>query len=396
MPWRQDSVDRWVPRSAYALAFALVLASCERTVEGSDESPPARASASATPSARARAETSPEVEFVTAPHGASLFWVERGEVSSSILELGLDRNGDPMSTPQRRLQLEASVSDLSATWAGGTLYLAWVQQGASEASVWRYSSATGEQLRLAEAWVAPPRARGNLSLVSRGDHALLMARGPAHACTEDPSGTCHGFDLHHLRGAEVQSSGVPLDVPVPCESGSAHAFSLGSRWHYAVCTRQADQSLTTVFNITPKPEYAEAYSVLEGCRPLGFTHWAGGAWIVGDCPNGKRAVSLARQGADPIALEPARLRCSSDRMLLQAGSLQLRLEEPRERTHLLLDRADSSVRSLWTGRVHLTATSERGQLVLSRQQCSDGGLQQERLPPIAAGLVDATPAASPD
>jgi hypothetical protein len=318
---------------------------------------------------------------VSAPHGASLFWFDERGTRRALVELALDRQGHALRPPQRRFEVsqDGPISDLAAAWVGQELHLAWLFGHGDRADVWHYDSTGSKVEPLVEAWPAPADARGNLSLTARPSHALLMTRGPDHACSVDETQRCFGFDFHRLAGGNARSSGVPLDVPVPCQRGAAHTLSLGSRWHYAVCTEVSGQSVTTVFNITPEPEYAEAFSVLDGCEPLGLTHWSGRPWLIANCGDEKRAAELVPDG-EVRSLESARLTCRANHPVLEAGSLRLPLEEPRDRTELLLESSPDEARSMWTGQVHLRATFADASPRLIRQTCAGDRLETRTLP----------------
>ncbi|HEV8548594.1 MAG TPA: hypothetical protein VGQ57_06190, partial [Polyangiaceae bacterium] len=126
------------------------------------------------------------------------------------------------------------------------------------------------------------------------------------------------------------------------------------------------------FSIQHDPEYARADSLLEGCSPRGTFVWRNAAWLVGECPGGRRAARIGDDPAESLDLHGARLECQSGHMRLRTPGLDLALEEPRSGLAPLLpdDVAPAGSRAAWAGRALLVATLAGTTVHVARRSCN--------------------------
>ena len=334
-----------------------------------------------------RLATPTAFELVAGTRGATLVWAPAGRRSAALHRLELDATVAPRGGAEVAVDasvVTGDVSDLSAAWVGERLALAWLERSGAKASVRAaWAGVAGAPFELGAAWSGPRLARGNVVVASRGDRALVFARGDEAACIDAGKHGCFAFAFHELEEKRAVPAGLPMSVPVPCTDNSASLVVRGSRFHYGVCTDAGKGPVTTLFSIQRDPEYARADSLLEGCTPAGTFVWHDAAWLVADCEGGRRAARIGDDPPEFLDLHGQRLECTSGKLRVRAPSLDLALEEPRSGLAPLLppDVAPTGSRAAWTGRALVVASSFAERLRVSVRQCRGDRIETATLVP---------------
>ena len=326
-------------------------------------------------------------ELTVSATGATLVFAPLERSDGSLRKVELDANGAFASAPSTALEpgaLHGEATDLTATWVGQRLALAWVEREGAKARVRAaWSGAGAAPFELGPAWSGPRSARGNVAIAARADHALVFARGDETACIDASRHGCFGFDFHELSPDHAEKNGLPMTVPVPCADNSVELVVAGARFHYGVCTDTGERPVTTMFTIERDPDYARADPLLEGCKPAGTFVWQRAAWLVAECDGGRRAVRLGARDApvEYLDLHALRLECKQGVASIRAPSLELTLDEPRSGLTPLLpaDLAPPGARAVWAGRALVIATSFAGRLRLARYTCAGDKLEMQSL-----------------
>ena len=372
----------WLP-----LALACCAAGCAQSKKNS------LASASAAPSLAPRVLVTGELsspsgfELVARPDGLRLLWAAASGASGWLSEVELAQDGTPRATP-RHLALPArvlgKVTDLSASYVGEQLALAWVEQSQSEARAMASVLASGDApalIDLGPAAASAESARGNIAVVAEPDRerALVMWRGLEAPCIDAQASACVGFTFRRLRAGAAETSGLPLSVPVPCASHSVQLITSAGRFHYGVCTREGSDPVTTMFSIQYEPPYARAEPLLKGCLPLGTIEASGAPWLVADCHGKRKAVLVpkADEKVQPEYVDALQISCTPERAELRQGRFVLGLREPLANLQAILPPSwlPTGARAGWTGK-SLVVVYDNGQHLETRAlSCRAGTLQ---------------------
>ena len=325
-------------------------------------------------------------DLVAQPDGLRLLWAAPAPAAGWLSEVDLSQAGTPRGTP-RRLALPArmlgKVTDLSASYVGAELALAWLEQGQREARAMASiiaGSETPALIDLGPAAGSADSARGNIAIVPELEQqrALVMWRGLASPCIEPQSSPCVGFTFRRVRPGIAEASGMPLSVPVPCASHSVQLATSPGRFHYGVCTREGADPLTTMFSIQYEPPYARAEPLLKGCLPLGSLLVAGAPWLVADCHGKRRAVPvpLSDEKVQAENIDALKISCTPERAELRQGRFVLSLREPRAGLQAVLPASLSptGARAGWTGKSLLVAYESGGRLETRTYSCRAGTL----------------------
>lgn len=325
-------------------------------------------------------------ELVAGPDGLGLIWVGTQASDGWLLRAELAQDGS-LRQPARRVPLPArtlgKVTDLSATFLGPELALAWVEQGKAEArAVATVLNGTSPlMLDLGPAAVSAESARGNLVMVTEEarDRALVLWRGLAAPCVDPQATPCVGFTFRRLRAGSVETTGLPLSVPVSCASHSVELAVSPGRFHYGVCTREGAEPVTTMFSIQYEPEYARAEPLLKGCLPLGTVNVEARPWLVADCHGKRKAVPvpLNDEQVEADYLDALQISCTPERALLRQGRFALTLREPRAGLQAILpaNLLPSGARAGWTGKSLVVAYLAASRLTTRTYACRAGTLQ---------------------
>ncbi len=296
----------------------------------------------------------------------------------------LDASGNPVGPATATLDpsvLGGEPFDLGAAWVGERFLIGWLERAGTAAKVraaWgrteKQSAATkSEVFELGPAWLGPRTARGNISVMARGDDALVFARGTEARCVDSAQANCFGFSFHEIGPGRTDRSGLPLVVPVPCTDDSTALAVVGQRCHSGVCTDAGKAPVTTLFTFEREPEYARADRLLEGCRPKGTLVWGGAAWLIGDCEGNRRAVRVAGRDEplEYLDLRTTRFECVHGEARVRAPGLDLILDEPRARLEAILpsDIAPPGSRAAWAGRSLIVGSATGGALAVKRVVC---------------------------
>ena len=348
---------------------------------------PGTGSAHAALPALDRLATATAFELTVNAAGATLVWAPAGRRPAALRSLALDASTAPRGGVEVAVEapvVTGDVSDLSAAWIGQRLALTWLERSGAKARVRAaWAGVAGVPFELGAAWSGPRTARGNVVVASRGDRALVFARGDEAACIDPGRHGCFAFAFHELEEKRAAPAGLPLSVPVPCTDHSASLVVRGTRFHYGVCTDAGKGPVTTLFSIQREPEYARADSLLEGCTPAGTFVWHDAAWLVADCEGGRRAARIGDDPAEFLDLHGQRLECTSGKLRVRAPSLELALDEPRAGLEPLLppDVAPTGSRAVWTGQALVVASSFAEQLRVSVRRCHGDRLETATLVP---------------
>jgi hypothetical protein len=325
-------------------------------------------------------------ELATGPDGLGLVWAGTQTTAGWLFQAELAQDGT-LRQPARRVPLPArtlgKVTDLSATFLGPELALAWVEQGKAEARATAtvVNGASPLLLDLGAAAVSAESARGNLVMVAEEarDRALVLWRGLAAPCVEPQASPCVGFTFRRLRAGSAETTGLPLSVPVSCASHSVELAVSAGRFHYGVCTREGADPVTTMFSIQYEPEYARAEPLLKGCLPLGTIDAEGRPWLVADCHGKRKAVPvpLNDEKVEPAYIDALQISCTPERALLRQGRFALTLREPRAGLQAVLpaNLLPSGARAGWTGKSLVVVYLAASRLTTRTYACRAGTLQ---------------------
>lgn len=327
-------------------------------------------------------------ELVAGPAGLGVVWAGTEASAGWLFEAKLTEDGS-LGQPARRVPVPArtlgKVTDLTATFLGAELALAWVEQGKVEAraAATVLSGASPPLLLdLGPAAVSAESARGNLVMTAEEarDRALVLWRGLAAPCVEPQATPCVGFTFRRLRAGVAEATGLPLSVPVSCASHSVELAVSPGRFHYGVCTREGADPVTTMFTIQNEPEYARAEPLLKGCLPLGTVDVEARPWLVADCHGKRKAVPvpLNDEKVEPDYVDALQISCTPERALLRQGRFALTLREPRAGLQAILpaNLLPSGARAGWTGKSLVVAYLAASRLTTRTYACRAGTLQQ--------------------
>ncbi len=367
----------------------LPLAACQRR-SGSAPAP----SSSATPAASGAAHvvtpddlSSPSAfELVARPSGLSLVWASGRQAPDWLFEAKLAQDGSPQTPKSLPLPAHTlgKVTDLTATFLGEQLALAWVEQSRDEARAVATvfaGTAPPTLVDLGVAALSAESARGNIAIAAElsRERALLMWRGLEAPCVEPQATPCVGFTFRRLRAGVAETTGLPLSVPVPCASHSVELAVSAGRFHYGVCTREGSEPVTTMFSIQYDPEYARAEPLLKGCLPLGAVDVGGRPWLVGDCRGKRKAVPvpLMDEKVDASYIDALQISCTPERAELRQGRFSVTLREPRADLQAILpaNLLPSGARAGWTGKSLVVAYVAASRLETRTFACRAGTLQ---------------------
>jgi hypothetical protein len=325
-------------------------------------------------------------ELAASPSGLRLLWAAAAPAAGWLNEVELSHEGTSRGKP-RRFDLPARVlghvTDLSLSYVGEQLAVAWLEQGKAEARAMASVIAVGtppQLIDLGPAASAAESARGNIAVAAELEQqrALVMWRGLSAACIEPQSSPCVGFTFRRLRLGGAETTGLPLSVPVPCVSHSVQLVTSAGRFHYGVCTREGSDPVTTMFSIQHEPPYARAEPLLKGCLPLDSLLVSGAPWLVADCHGKRRAVPvpLADERVQPEAIDALKISCTPERAELRQGRFVVTLREPRAGLQALLPPSllPTGARAGWTGKSLLIVFESGGRLETRTLVCRGGTL----------------------
>jgi hypothetical protein len=350
----------------------------------------ASAATPALPGGAIRLATPTAFELVASRAGATLVFAAPG--AGGMRKVELEASGKPVGPATTTLDpsvLGGEPFDLGAAWVGERIVIGWLERAGTAAKVRAAWGRTEKQnaatksgvFELGPAWLGPRTARGNLSVMARGDDALVFARGTEARCVDTAQTNCFGFSFHEIGPGRTDRSGLPLVVPVPCTDDSTALAVVGERFHYGVCTDGGKAPVTTLFTIERDPEYARADRLLEGCRPKGTLVWGGAAWLIGDCEGNRRAVRVAGRDEplEYLDLRTTRFECTHGEARIRAPGLDLLLDEPRARLEAILpsDMAPSGSRATWAGRALVVASATGDVLGVKRAACEGNVVRTE-------------------
>ncbi len=364
---------RWLPLAVCGWATP----ACEACSPERVATPPAQTTAPPVPGKLV--DTPTDFALISSPAGATLVWTTHTPTRSILKARQLDRQGEFLGDARTIFEIAdpASISDVQASWGQSGLAVVWLSQqerpdAGAVADAWAWlgtPDAGGAAFELRPAWATATSHGGNLALTSRGTNSVALVRGPPERCPGGATGPCHEFSFHDLQQGRAKTGRVTLSVPVPCTSNAARLLSLGERWHYAVCTRDEERSVTTVFSITPSPQYAEAQQLLPGCDPAGLTHVSGLPYLIAECPTGRFAVRVgASEDTQALDLGTPRLRCAAGHYELDAGALSFVLREPRDALQVFVPEKDAQ--TIWTGQRVLRVKRDPQHLNLEIRRCA--------------------------
>ncbi len=378
-----------VPLLGVVALCAFQTAACESCSDVDEAKPTQQASQPAPPDASTNDSLPSDFALIPSPTGATLVWATASPAEWALSALQFDRGGVQLGPPTTIVPASGTIrviSDVQALWAGDSLVVLWLSQSDAEADERRARAMAwlgtpesgGDTFELSRAWATSPSNHGNLALALRDEGATALIRGPQEPCAETPEQPCHDFTFHQLgAGVSPETGRVTLSVPVPCENNAARLMNLGQRWHYAVCTQHEGRSVTTVFSITPSPQYAEAQRLLPDCAPLGLTYRRGVPYLIAQCAAGLSASRVGSEGgAAVLELGTPDVRCTSGRYEVDAGPLSFALREPRADLHTWVPAPNS--RLVWTGQRLMEAKRQSDGLSLELRQCTPGGEKRER------------------
>jgi len=326
-------------------------------------------------------------ELVAHADGLALLWATSKQGSGWLEQADLAQDGAVRGTA-RSLPVPArtlgKVLDLSATFVGEELGLAWVEQGKDEAravATLLAGAAPPVLLDLGPAALSAASARGNIAIVAEQERrrTLVMWRGLEAPCVEPQAAPCVGFTFRRVRAGVAETSGLPLSVPVPCASHSVELAVSAGRFHYGVCTREGADPVTTMFSIQYEPEYARAEPLLKGCLPLGTVDVAGQPWLVADCHGKRRAVPvpLSDEKVQPEYVDALAITCTAEHAELRQGRFVVTLREPRADLQAILPAkfVPTGARAGWSGKSLLVAYWASSRLETRAYACRGGTLQ---------------------
>lgn len=326
-------------------------------------------------------------DLVAHAEGLELLWASSKSTTGWLQQAGLAQDGT-LRAPARSLPVPAralgSVTDLTATFVGDELALAWIEQGKTEARAVATSvagTAPPALLDLGPAALSAESARGNIAIVAEREQGrtLVMWRGLEAPCVEPQSAPCVGFTFRRVRAGAAETSGLPLSVPVPCASHSVELAVSAGRFHYGVCTREGADPVTTMFSIQYTPEYARAEPLLKGCLPLGTVDVAGQPWLVADCHGKRRAVPvpLSDEKVQPEYVDALAISCTPEHAELRQGRFVITLREPRADLQAILPASllPTGARAGWTGKSLVVAYWASSRLETRAYACRGGTLQ---------------------
>jgi hypothetical protein len=326
-------------------------------------------------------------ELVAEPDGLRLLWASSQQTAGWLQQAELAQDGTARSAP-RSLALPArtlgKVTDLSATFVGEQLALAWVEQGKNEAratATLLAGTAPPVLLDLGPAALSAESARGNIAIAAELEkaRALVMWRGLEAPCVDAQAAPCVGFTFRRVRAGGAESTGLPLSVPVACASHSVELAVSTGRFHYGVCTREGADPVTTMFSIQYTPEYARAEPLLKGCTPLGTVDVAGQPWLVGDCHGKRRAVPvpLSDEKVQAEYVDALAISCTPERAELRQGRFVTTLREPRADLRAILpaNLLPTGARAGWSGKSLVVAYLAGARLETRAYACRGGTLQ---------------------
>lgn len=326
-------------------------------------------------------------ELVAQPDGLSVVWASAKPEAGWLLRGELAQNGSLRRSASRApvpARTFGKVTDLSATFVGRALALAWIEQGAREAraaATFVDAARAPTLIDLGPAAFSAESARGNLALVAEPERASALAlfRGLEAPCVEPQASACIGFGFRRLRPGVAENTGLPLSVPVPCAAYSVELALSQGRLHYGVCTREGSEPVTTMFSIQYSPEYARAEPLLKGCLPLGTVDAADRPWLVGDCHGRRKAatVPLMDEKVQTEYVDALEVACAGEHVELRKGRLVLTLREPRAGLQPILpaNLLPSGARAGWTGQSLVAAYVVGTRLETRAYVCRQGSLQ---------------------
>lgn len=373
-------------RRGVRLVCALVLVACDEA-----KAPPPASESAALDGVRLSTPTA--FDWVALSDGAALVFAPREDASGAVMRWDFAQNGHSKTrSPLRVLPPELAqgeLTDLAATAVGDALALAWVERERGKARAFgAFVDAKGapRRLELGATYFPPRVARGNLTLVKRGNSALAFARMAETACVNASDRGCSAFSLFDLSGGGARPVGLPLVVPSPCADHSALLAVVGERFHYALCAGSESEPKTTWFSIQPEPEYARADEVLAGCRPLSAFSWGDAAYLVSDCERGRRFARVPGGDARIEEGELGSATCEAGALGVRLGERRLVFAEPRAGVHAFLgaETLPRSARAVWDGAALLVADAPGSRLTLSRFICEGNVLRRALLQTLPA------------
>ena len=321
--------------------------------------------------------------------GVTLFWGEPVENGGRILQQRLDQRGHALDAPTPvlpDLDGEARVLELMAASTSDGRALVWretIGAAARAQATWLRDGQRAQRLDFGPATDLP--GRGHVAISAGFGEVIALTRGPREAC---PEGHCGPFLFHRFGDPQGDRRGSPLSVPAPCHGVSTALVHTGPRWHYGLCTQRPMR--TTVFTIQPKPEYARALELLDGCSLRGTlvrdTALGPSGLIVGECRAGRRVAFIPEDDVPPLELDigEPQARCSKDQLQVvgKHGFIQT-FDTPHDHVEALLPSRLSppSSRAAWTGKTLLIATASEAESVLSLKAYA---CQHELLLPVSA------------
>ncbi len=381
----------WPTSFHYLAAVCCLLVACDRPRSREKALPSATASSTGVPIAPLISrELGGEAAFdlVTTAEGAALAWGRPARDGAKLTVALLDANGEAKGEPLAIAGSDASsIVEVSAASVAGRIGVAWVARAGEDAASFGAlgdpaTRSFGAASPLGDASLGDPSQRGHLAVASsdRGE-LVVLRRGRDEACQTERGHTCASFAFRELTGTGPVPRGLPLAVPASCGRALVGFGLVKERWHYAVCSELDGHPATTTVNIQPRPFYAEAKKVLEGCSPLGAVALGDDFVVVGECADGRRGVRFAGMNTPPRELDLSKttLACERGRPVLRAPGdvpLGLVLDVPRDGLAPLLPLAyaPANARAVWTGSSLLVASFVKRTLMLRRYACSGGEL----------------------
>lgn len=389
-----------VRNATVVLALAAVVA-CKRTPvhdAGPEREAPLERTRLAAPRPIA---SSSAFDLAPVADGAVLVWGRPGRLGGGVLALRLDEYGGSVghevplfvpSLPPGGLTAERIAEDaleVDATAARGALAVVWI---ARDAMVLTAKSLVGDVATLRAA--APnvlgvterttTAGRGSVAVATEDDGSIhALVRLGTVPCADGATGPCIGIGHAELRPTGVHAVGSPLAVPAPCPVAISGIASVGTRFHYGVCSTRTGQPVTTVYTIETEPSLARTEDILPGCATDGFVVAGDELLVPGRCAGGRAGARIASgaQSMRAMPMENLAVRCDHRVPIITteaAIGATIRLENATDRLESMLPESVAPVgsRAVFTGSTVVVAQPIGGEVAVHRFGCEEGEFRQ--------------------
>ncbi|MEM6954552.1 MAG: hypothetical protein AAF645_02655 [Myxococcota bacterium] len=369
-----------MPKHPTLLGLAVLLfAGCEDEPRGPvlpPPPPPAPRVAVAAPRPIASAGS---VDLVATPEHAWLIFGPPSADGGGIRALRLsplgEAEGTELTLTPNFTGLAPQAEEVVAAADGGRMRVAWLERNQLAFSI-RSLVTSAETPAAADASTLETASRdqagrGFLAMRSGNGVFDLLHRRSDGPCHDGGRDRCARFASHRAPNQETSRRGGGMSIPVPCAAPIVGFETAGGVWYEALCSREGDQTKTTVFAFQFEPQYAHAAPVLEGCTPYAMTTLGDGVLVRADCG----AVYVSDAGRLVERWEGAPIwSCESGQPTFVWGSQRLTLAAPRDGLEALLPEGfiEPSARAIWSGQAVLAAQRIGDELAVRRFECDQG------------------------